>query len=64
MFNSVLLLLLLLLKKKKKSSIKIFMAEKQGLVLAWFHSVAFQNHNVLVLLNVPLCHGFCSPFYH
>lgn len=40
------------------------MAEKQGLVLAWFHSVAFQNHNVLVLLNVPLCHGFSSPFYH
>lgn len=35
-------------------SLKLCLAAKQGAPTAWLHSVAFQIHNVLLLLYVPL----------
>lgn len=45
-------------------SLKLCLAAKQGAPTAWLHSVAFQIHNVLLLLYVPLYLFFCSPLEH
>lgn len=45
-------------------SLKLCLAAKQGAPTAWLRSVAFQIHNVLLLLYVPLYLFFCSRLEH